>query len=117
MLFILEVHMAQVRIPIATSVSKKPRLTASLLSGSQTSVSTGCESTDLSDNTAPISRPYMLRSATDAASAAIDFSKGALDDDVVDSLPSRAFYKTSVCSTSHLEPSFSTLMGSVLLFD
>ena len=35
------------------------------------------------------SKPYVLFSATDAASAAIDFSKGNVEDGVIDSPPGR----------------------------
>jgi hypothetical protein len=51
----------------------------------------------------PFSKPYMLRSATDAASAAIDYSKGNVEDGVVDSPPSRIRGRTPICSPSPLK--------------
>lgn len=47
--------------------------------------------------------PYLLRSAADAASAAIDYSKGDIEDGVVDSPPSRGFVETPACSPSPLK--------------
>lgn len=44
------------------------------------------------------SRPYVMCSRIDAPSTAIDFSKGSVDDGVVDSPPSRGPVRTPVCS-------------------
>ena len=78
-------------------------LTRSLLSGSDASFPLESESAGGSCGPSRFSRPYVLCSATDAASAAIDFSKGSVEDGVVDSPPSRAFMKTPVCSPSPLK--------------
>ena len=51
------------------------------------------------------SKPYVLFSATDAASAAIDFSRKSMDDGVVDSPPSRGAWRSPVLSASPLEGS------------
>ena len=48
--------------------------------------------------TAPLSKPYMLCSATDTTSAAIDYLKGNIKDGVVDSPSSRGLVKTPICS-------------------
>ena len=58
-------------------------------------------------NLAPLqySKPYVLFSATDAASAAIDFSKGNVEDGVVDSPPSRGPWRSPVVSASPLQGS------------
>lgn len=45
----------------------------------------------------------MFRSAIDAASAAIDYSKGDVEDGVVDSPPSRGPGRTPICSPSPLK--------------
>ena len=45
----------------------------------------------------------MLCLATDAASAAIDYSKGNIEDGVIDSPPSRGPMKTPICSPSPLK--------------
>ena len=108
-------HMVQVKIPIVPSAARRPRLTRSLLSGSEKSMSTWCESTDASCDTAPISKPFMLRSATDVVSAAIDFSKQNVDDGVVDSPPSKGSYRTPACSPSPLKRTFSTSEDSFWL--
>ena len=50
----------------------------------------------------PLSKHEFLRCATNAASAAIDYSKGNEDDGVVDSPPSRVV-KTPLCSPSPLK--------------
>ena len=73
----------------------RQRLAKSLLSGS--------ESEEGSCGTTPYSIPYLLRSAADAASAAIDYSKGDIEDGVVDSPPSRGFVRTLACSPSPLK--------------
>ena len=46
------------------------------------------------------SKPYVLFSTTDAASAAIDFSKSNVDDGVVDSPPSRGLRRSPIVSPS-----------------
>ena len=51
------------------------------------------------------SKPYVLFSATDAASAAIDFSKNNVDDGVVDSPPSPGLRRSSIVSPSPLRGS------------
>ena len=51
------------------------------------------------------SKPYVLFSATDAALAAIDFSKGNVEDGVVDSPPSRGPWRLPVVSASPLQGS------------
>jgi hypothetical protein len=48
------------------------------------------------------SKPYVMYSATDAASAAIDFAKGNVEDGVVNSPPSRDAARLPVCSPSPL---------------
>ena len=83
-------------------------LTRSLLSGSDASFPGASESAGGSCGPSRYSKPYVLCSATDAASAAIDFSKGSVDDGVVDSPPSRGSAKTPVCSPSPLKRSTST---------
>lgn len=88
-----------------TKTPKRQQLTRSLLSGLEKSPSTRFESDGGSSETAPVSKPYMLRSAADAASAAIDYSKGNIDDGVVDSPPSRASGRTPICSPSPLKRS------------
>ena len=83
-------------------------LTRSLLSGSDALFPVESESGGGSCDPSMYSRPYVLCSATDAASAAIDFSKGSIHDGVVDSPPSRGFVKTSNCSPSPLKHTAST---------
>jgi hypothetical protein len=78
-------------------------MTRSLLSGSEKSLSATSDSTGGSCGTAPKSKPYMMRSAADAASAAIDYSKGDVEDGVVDSPPSRGPVRTPICSPSPLK--------------
>ena len=82
---------------------KRQRLTRSLLSGSENSISTKSALEDGSCDTAPLSKPYMLCSAADATSAAIDYSKGNIEDGIVDSPPSRGPVKTPICSPSPLK--------------
>jgi hypothetical protein len=48
------------------------------------------------------SKPYLMYLATDATSVALDFSKGNVEDGVVDSPPSRSVGRTPVCSPSPL---------------
>jgi hypothetical protein len=54
------------------------------------------------------SKPYLMYSATDATSAALDFSKGNVEDRVVDSPPSHRAGRTHVCSPSPLRDCRST---------
>ena len=51
------------------------------------------------------SKPYVLFSTTDAASAAIDFSKSNVEDGVVDSPPSRGLRGSPIVSPSPLQGS------------
>jgi hypothetical protein len=46
------------------------------------------------------SKPYLMYSATDAASMALDFSKRNVEDGTIDSPPSRSAGRTPVCSPS-----------------
>jgi len=75
----------------------------SLVSGSENTLSSDYGFMGGSGCTAPVSKPYLLWSAADAASAAIDFSKGDVEDGVVDSPPSRGPGRTPVCSPSPLK--------------
>ena len=70
----------------------------SLLFGRSKSQNGGCVLSEYS-------KLYVLFSATNAASAAIDFSRKSVDDGVVDSPPSRGAWKLPVLSTSPLEGS------------
>ena len=70
----------------------------SLLFGRSKSRNGGCALSEYS-------KPYVLFSATDAASATIDFSKKSVDDGVVDSPPSRRAWRSPVLSASPLEGS------------
>ena len=78
-------------------------LTRSLLSGSEKSITDRSESNGGSRDTAPVSKPYILCSAADAASATIDYSKGNIQDDVVNSPPGRGPQRTPTCSPSLLK--------------
>jgi hypothetical protein len=49
------------------------------------------------------SKPYLMYSATDTTSAAIDFAKGNVEDGVVNSPPSRDAARLPVCSPSPLQ--------------
>ena len=51
------------------------------------------------------SKPYVLFSATNAASAAIDYSKSNVDDGVVDSPPNRGLKRSPIVSPSPLQGS------------
>ena len=84
-------------------MTKRQKLTRSLLSSLEKSMSTKSKSGDASYNTASLSKPYMFRFATDAVSAAIDYSKGNIEDRVVDSPPSRGPDRTPMCSPSPLK--------------
>jgi len=57
----------------------------------------------------PYSRPYLFRSATNATSAPINFSKGNVKEGMVDSLSSRGLVKTLICLPSLLKRIVSTL--------
>ena len=70
----------------------------SLLSGQSNSRNGGCALSEYS-------KPYVLFSATDAASAATDFSRKSMDDGVVDSPPSRGAWRPPVLSALPLEGS------------
>ena len=48
-------------------------------------------------------KPYLIYSATDAASAIVDFAKGNTEDGVVNSPPSRGASRSPVCSLSPLQ--------------
>ena len=48
------------------------------------------------------SKPYLMYSATDVASTALDFSKGNVEDGVVDSPPNRSVGRTPVYLPSPL---------------
>ena len=85
------------------SLAKRQKLTKSLLSESEKALSIKSESGGASCDTAPFSKPYMFRSATDAASAAIDYSKGNIEDGIVDSPPSRGPGRTPIYSPSPLK--------------
>lgn len=97
---------SQVVGSIHFSLSLEQRLTRSLLSGSAASVPGDTESAGGSYAPSRFSRPYVMCSATDAASAAIDFKKGSVDEGVVDSPPSRGPAITPVCSPSPLKRSW-----------
>ena len=70
----------------------------SLLSGRSKSTRADCGQSQYS-------KPYVLFSATDAASAAIDFSMSNVDDGVVDSPPSRELRRSLIVSPSSLRGS------------
>ena len=70
----------------------------SLLSGRSKSHNGGCALSEYF-------KPYVLFSATDAASAAVDFSRKSVDDGIVDSPPSRGAWRSPVLSASPLEGS------------
>ena len=69
-----------------------------MLSGRSKSTRAGCGQSQYS-------KPYVLFSATDVASAAIDFSKSNVDDGVVDSPPSRGLRRSPIVSPSPLRGS------------
>ena len=70
----------------------------SLLSGQSKSAQGRC-------GPSQYSKPYVMFSATDATSAAIDFSKTDVNDGVVDSPPSRGPWRSPVLSASPLQGS------------
>jgi hypothetical protein len=49
------------------------------------------------------SKPYLMYSATDAASASVNFAKGNVEDGVVNSPPSRDVARLPVCPPSPLQ--------------
>ena len=85
------------------------RLTKSLLSGSESLLSKMSESFGGSCVEAPCSKPYVMCSAMDAASAAINFLKGHIEEGVVDSPPTRGVLRTPLCSPSPLKRGQSTV--------
>lgn len=94
---------SSILLPQVGVLFRKQRLTRSLLWGSEKSVSVTSDSVGGSCGTAPVSRPFMMRSAADATSAAIDYSKGDVEEGVVDSPPSRGPIRTPVCSPSPMK--------------
>ena len=70
----------------------------SLLSGRSKSCNGGCALSEYS-------KPYVLFSATNATSVAIDFSRKNVDDGVVDSPPRRGAWRSPALSASPLEGS------------
>ena len=64
-------------------------LTRSLLSGSEASLSRRSDSNDGSFLPSAYSKPIVMCTATDAASVAIDYSKGNVEEGAVDSPPTR----------------------------
>ena len=102
----------QLRVPSVRKETPRPRPTRSLLSGSEKSKSDCSESAGGSCSAAPFSKLYLFRSAADATSAAIDYSKGDVEDGVVDSPPSRGPIKTPICSPSPLKRTTSNERGS-----
>jgi hypothetical protein len=59
------------------------------------------------------SKPYLMYSATEAASAIVDFAKGNVEDGVVNNPPNRGAGRSPVCSPSHCEDAIGPLPGSV----
>jgi hypothetical protein len=59
------------------------------------------------------SKLYLMYSATDAASSIVDFAKGNVEDDVVNSPSSRGAGRSPVCSPSPLRGAIGPLPGSV----
>jgi hypothetical protein len=57
------------------------------------------------------SKPYLMYSATDAASTAVNFAKGSLEDGVVNNPPSRDAARLPMCSPSPLQGYGSTPTG------
>lgn len=98
----------QIEGSILPRLLDKQPLTRSLLSGSEASHSRSSHSGGGSCFATPYSKPYVLCSATDAASAAIDFSKENVEEGVVDSPPSRGLARTPICSPSPLKRIAST---------
>ena len=92
------VHVLQVGGYRLVDTTKRQKLTRSLLSGSEKSLSTNSESEGASCDTVLLSKPYMFPSAMDATSAAIDYLKGDIDDSVVDSPSGRGPERTPMCS-------------------
>jgi hypothetical protein len=59
------------------------------------------------------SKPYLMYSASDAASAAVDFAKGSVEDGVVNSPPSRDVARLPVCLSSPLRDMDQLLSNNV----
>lgn len=82
--------------------------TCSVRTACDTSVPTLSCSSEGGFSPASYSKPYIMFSAADAASAAIDFCRDGVDDGVVDSPPSRGPGRTPACSPSPLRHVTST---------
>lgn len=76
------------------------RLTPSLMSGSLKCLSSYSRSDGGSWGSRPVSKPYMFGDAEDAHSAAIDYSKGNIEDGVVDGPSGGTSTRTCASSTS-----------------
>ena len=98
----------QIGGPFLRLLLQKQPLTRSLLSRSEASRSRTSHSIEGSYFAIPYSKPYVLCSATDAASAAIDFLKGNVEEGVVDSPPSHGVPRTPICSPFPLKRIAST---------
>ena len=109
---VLLLHQVDLGDPSRKAMKKQP-LTRSLLSRSEKPRSSGLDSYGASGWSAPSSTPYLLCSAVDAASVAIDYSKGDVEEGVVNSLPSRGRSKSRTCSPSPLKLTSSTRGGSL----
>ena len=101
-------YLMQVQGLPLVSPLKKEKLTRSLISTSNVLLSNMSNSVEVSSLPSTHSGPRLMRSATDAASAAIDFSKGNVDDGANDSPPSRGPGRTPICSPSPLKRVSST---------
>lgn len=103
-------YFLQVTSPVTEASPKRPRLTKSLISGSDKSLSVSYASASMGGSIRPsvFSGPFMMRTAEDAASNVIDFAKGDVEDGVVDSPPSRGPGRTPICSPSPLKRASST---------
>ena len=101
------VYFVQVELASPIFLPKRQRLTKSLLSGSKNSFSSRSKlasgSAGGSLRPSVFSGPFMMRTADDAASVAIDFSKGHVEENAVDSPPNRGLVKTFACSPSPLK--------------
>ena len=93
----------QIRGSVLCRLRDEKPISRSLLSGSEASPSRISHSGGGSCFAAPYSKPYVLCSATDAASAVIDFSKGNVEEGIVGSPPSRGAPRTPICSPSPLK--------------
>ena len=84
--------------------TKRQKLMRSLFSSSEKSLSTNSELGGASCDTVLLSKPYnVFRSSMDAASAAIDYSKGNINNGVVDSPPSCGPERSPMYSPSPLK--------------